>query len=345
MTVAAISHIGSTVSAAWYGGVLAPNGCVYGIPGTANTVLKIDPATDTVTTFGSVSAVTGITTAQNSYFDGVLVGSDIYCVPHDGAINPEPVLVINTSTDTLSAFGAIPGDTWWGRNAGGVKVGSRVWFVPSHHSTTNDATSPIRSVDTTVPQVDTHGSTASLGGGTGSRWWRGALVGSTIYCAPRDAPNVLKINTSTGAGSTFGSVSGSDKWRDIIYASGKLWLIPNSNTLRTIDPATDTISSSLGGTNGYNGGIRAAYDGHVYAIHGSRILDITPSVAVAGGGAGQTVTNYTPLSVTGYSALVEVPGGARLYAIPAGSGSGQKVLRIDLVGANTGGWSVGFLKF
>ena len=101
MSVASISHVGSSVSAAWYGGVLAPNGYIYGIPGTANTVLKIDPATDTVTTFGSVSAVTGITLARNSYFDGVLVGSNIYCVPHDGAINPEPVLVIDTSNDDV----------------------------------------------------------------------------------------------------------------------------------------------------------------------------------------------------------------------------------------------------
>ena len=344
MAILSISHIGASVAGGWFGGQLAPNGCIYGIPGTANTVLKIDPATDTVTTFGSVSAVTGITLARNSYFDGVLVGSNIYCVPHDGAINPEPVLVIDTSTDTLSAFGAIPGDSLWGRNAGGVKVGSRVWFIPCHHSTTNDPTSPIRSVDTTVPQVDAHGSTSSLGGGTGSRWWRGALVGSTIYCAPRDATNVLKINTSTGAGSTFGSLSGSDKWRDIIYAAGKLWLIPNGDTLRTIDPSTDTISSSLGGTNGYAAGVRAAYDGHIYAAHGSRILDINPGIAGSGSGIGQTTTNYTPLSVTGYSALVEIPGAGRLYGIPAGSGSGQKVLRVDLT-PPTDGWSVGFLKF
>lgn len=37
------------------GGVLAPNGCIYGIPRDSTTVLKINPADDSVTTFGSLS--------------------------------------------------------------------------------------------------------------------------------------------------------------------------------------------------------------------------------------------------------------------------------------------------
>lgn len=102
MAILSISHIGASVAGGWFGGQLAPNGCIYGVPGNSDAVLKIDPTTDTVTTFGSVAAVTGITTPQNSYFDGVLVGTDIYCVPHDGGIYPnQPVLVIHTSTDTL----------------------------------------------------------------------------------------------------------------------------------------------------------------------------------------------------------------------------------------------------
>ncbi|HPP78069.1 hypothetical protein, partial [Methanospirillum sp.] len=36
----------------WVGGVLAPNGKIYGIPHDATTVLEIDPVSKTATTFG-----------------------------------------------------------------------------------------------------------------------------------------------------------------------------------------------------------------------------------------------------------------------------------------------------
>ena len=39
----------------WYGGVLAPNGKIYGIPFDASTILEIDPETQTTSTFGSLA--------------------------------------------------------------------------------------------------------------------------------------------------------------------------------------------------------------------------------------------------------------------------------------------------
>ena len=43
----------------WMGGVLAPNGMIYGVPRNSTTVLRIDPTTDTASTFG------GLTGANN----------------------------------------------------------------------------------------------------------------------------------------------------------------------------------------------------------------------------------------------------------------------------------------
>ena len=39
----------------WLGGVLAPNGKIYGIPRNSTTVLEIDPSDNSTNTFGSLS--------------------------------------------------------------------------------------------------------------------------------------------------------------------------------------------------------------------------------------------------------------------------------------------------
>ena len=65
-------------STKWVGGVLAPNGCIYGItfPTTTTTVLKIDPTTDTATTFGSLGS-------SGKWFGGVLAPNGmIYGIPY-----------------------------------------------------------------------------------------------------------------------------------------------------------------------------------------------------------------------------------------------------------------------
>ena len=42
-------------SSKWIGGVLAPNGKIYGIPRDSTTVLEIDPSDNSTTTFGSLA--------------------------------------------------------------------------------------------------------------------------------------------------------------------------------------------------------------------------------------------------------------------------------------------------
>ena len=73
----------------WLGGVLAPNGCIYGIPRNSTTVLKIDPSDDSVSTFGSLSG-------SNKWSSGVLAPNGcIYGIP-------------NNSTAVLKLLSAFP---------------------------------------------------------------------------------------------------------------------------------------------------------------------------------------------------------------------------------------------
>ena len=63
----------------WIGGVLAPNGCIYGIPFNSTTILKIDTSNNNITTFGSLSAITykwaGGVLAPNGCIYGIPINS------------------------------------------------------------------------------------------------------------------------------------------------------------------------------------------------------------------------------------------------------------------------------
>ena len=80
----------------WLGGVLAPNGKIYGIPHNSNTVLCIDPSNNTTSTFGDLSGT-------GKWSGGVLApNGKIYGIPYSSTT----VLCISglgsTSSATLS---------------------------------------------------------------------------------------------------------------------------------------------------------------------------------------------------------------------------------------------------
>ena len=63
--------------AKWYGGVLAPNGKIYGIPYNSTTILEIDPVTKTTSTFSSFAGT-------NNWRGGVLApNGKIYGIPYN----------------------------------------------------------------------------------------------------------------------------------------------------------------------------------------------------------------------------------------------------------------------
>jgi hypothetical protein len=105
----------------WLGGCIGANGCIYGVPSDATSILKIDPFTDRVTTFGHVSA------QKNKWQGAVLSPIDgcIYCIPS----NAEYVLQINT---TGAVGSSSTGQTSYYQSNEGVRL------VGSHLSSMKD---------------------------------------------------------------------------------------------------------------------------------------------------------------------------------------------------------------
>ena len=62
----------------WFGGVLSPQGVIYGIPSAATSILRIDPSSDTISFFGSVGTPQG-----TKWCGGVLAPNGaIYGMPY-----------------------------------------------------------------------------------------------------------------------------------------------------------------------------------------------------------------------------------------------------------------------
>ena len=107
-----------TGSTKWQGGVLAPNGKIYGIPYNSTTVLEIDPVTKTATTFGSL-------TGSSKWIGGVLApNGKIYGIPWDSTT----VLEIDPVTRTATTFGSLSVSSKW---AGGVLApNGKIYGIP-----------------------------------------------------------------------------------------------------------------------------------------------------------------------------------------------------------------------
>ena len=102
----------------WIGGVLAPNGKIYGIPHGSSSVLEIDPVTQTTTTFGSLGD-------GYKWIGGVLApNGKIYGIPNSSS----SVLEIDPVAQTATTFGSLSGTVKW---AGGVLApNGKIYGIP-----------------------------------------------------------------------------------------------------------------------------------------------------------------------------------------------------------------------
>lgn len=248
----------------WVGGVLAPNGRIYGMPFNAGVVLEIDPDAGTARTFGSVVGV-------DAYVGGVL-GLDgfVYGIP----LGASQVLRIDPDAGTATRVGPDLGD---GRHFAGGVVGpdGRIWMMPA-----NDL-----QVGVFDPSTETLERVGPMLPPTGHKY-RGAVVSPSglIVGIPARETRLLRIDPVTDEVRLFGEVPSLMRswYGGVVTPDGRVLGLPlESPSLLVIDPLAETVEvvpldASPISTTGAAGAL--APNGRVYIVPNdpSTIREIDP---------------------------------------------------------------------
>jgi hypothetical protein len=297
-----------TNNSKWIGGVLAPNGKIYGIPYDSSSVLIIDPETNQADT-----SITGLD-GNSKWAGGVLASNgNIYGIPYDSS----SVLVIDPETEQVNTS-SITGLNGLGKWAGGVLApNGKIYGIPYDSSS-------VLVIDTgTNPENISY-----ITGLIGERKWLGGVLAPNgkIYGIPYDSSSILVIDTDTDTISYIPLLVGnnSGKWiGGVLAPNGKIYGIPsNSSSILVIDPETDTIViNEIIGITGqfikWTGGI-LGLDGKIYGIpyNNSSVLIIDPDTEEV------NTTDITGLVSGGekWFGGVLVPNG-KIYGMPSNSSS------------------------
>jgi hypothetical protein len=320
-----VSEFGSLRSSLkWFGGILAPNGCIYGIPDgysiVVTTILKIDTSNDTVTEFGNVS--------KNLYnwSGGVLAPNGcIYGIPH----NSTTILKIDTSNDTVTEFGNVSTNPskWFG---GVLAPNGCIYGIPHGTSIVGKETTTILKIDTSNDTVTEFGNVST----NALKWCGGVLApNGCIYGIPygistigKETTTILKIDTSNDTVTEFGNVSTNAlKWcGGVLAPNGCIYGIPHgystvgkeTTTILKIDTSNDTITefgNVSKNRSKWFGGVLAP-NGCIYGIpnNSTTILKIDTS--------NDTVTEFGNVSANSvkWCGGVLTPNGC-IYGIPNSS--------------------------
>jgi len=267
-----------------------PCGACFALPSNASSVLRIDPATQEVTTIGGPFSGDWLWHGGNLASDG-----NIYAIP----CNAEQVLKINVRTSEVSMIGPkFPGRQKW---YGGILASNGcIYGIPQN--------------STGVLKIDpSTGECSVLAEGTlteGGWKWHGGTAGDDrhiIYGFPNNSDYVLKVDARTDTISLLGGPdviqSGvhrierkgfqDGKYKYLggaIAADGNLCLFPcDSDKVLCVDTKTErvyTIEPELPGRmNKFQNGFRAR-DGCVYAIpqRSRSVIRIVPGPPAEEGG-------------------------------------------------------------
>ncbi|CAJ1373457.1 unnamed protein product [Effrenium voratum] len=241
----------------WLGGELGCDGCVYGIPGSASRVLKVD---------GSRVELIGPELAGKfKWLRGIELKGIIYGVP----TNAEQVLQIEPGTGRVQLIGPVfKGDWKW--HGGVLAADGCIYAIPCNaQSVLKISPGQVGTICDNSPVL------------RGRCKWYGGLLGcdGCIYGIPNCAESVLKIDPQTQEVMTIGPkfTQGGQKWHGgVVGKDGCIYGVPShAEAVLKIDPRTATVStigkpieSGVWRPNGkykYGGGVVAG-DGTIYCL-------------------------------------------------------------------------------
>lgn len=232
------NFITSSVAGNWYGGVLANNGKIYGIPFAGSSILEFNPTVGIATTFAGQSS---------GFVGGVLApNGKIYGIPG----RETSVLEIDPVAGTATTFGSLgtTASKWWG---GVLAPNGKIYGIPQTATT-------ILEIDPTNRSVTTFGNISTFLSSGENSYAASLGADGKIYILPNNHKKIIQLDPETktlslyktfdsnlstfsGALAENGNVYGIPcGWYDLAYTQAKFISI---GTTQNYAPANWILSS------------------------------------------------------------------------------------------------------
>ena len=229
----------------WLRAVRAPDSStIIGLPCWANSILKIDTSTNSVTTFGaaaleSLLASPPSSTRWNWHGGQVSVNGYVYAVP----ANAERVLKVHPFHETVELVGPrfVGSSKWYG---GILDKSNNIWCVPYGHDRVLKITPGLNGEEDDIREVGPVHENVSNQGNANYGWHGGVHCPETdcIYAFPAHGSSVLKIRCGEDAVETVGEgLFGNEEYKWLggcVDERGCVWGVPSdTETLLRIQPS------------------------------------------------------------------------------------------------------------
>jgi len=245
----------------WLGGVLAPNGLIYGIPYSSLTWLRINPYNRTAVAFTAGASVSGL------YKGGILTPNGLIVAPSgNNASGITRIMVFNPATETFVELDVTLNATGVAYNGSCLAPNGIVYFTPQSDDI-------VGAYDAETKKYKEYSIPSQA---IGTNLYDGSVLGpdGNIYFIPRNATRVLVFNPISNTGKFIGPDLGtvSSKWKGGVLApDGYIYGIPLSDSrFLKIDWKNHTVVfvGSIAGSGKFSGATIAS-TGNMYTITSS----------------------------------------------------------------------------